>query len=77
MAGIVIKGTGNAHGEKSISNDDLAKMVDTNDEWIRIKTGIRSRYKTENKKNIDMAFEDSKEAIADSGIDFFPSLEKG
>lgn len=69
MAGIVIKGTGNAHGEKSISNDDLAKVVDTNDEWIRIKTGIRSRYKAENKKNIDMAFEASKEAIADSGID--------
>lgn len=69
MAGIVIKGVGNAHGNRSISNDDLAKTVNTSDEWIRAKTGIRSRYIADKRKNIDMALESAMKAIADSKID--------
>ena len=33
------------HPEKVVTNDDLSKMVDTNDEWIRSRTGIEQRRK--------------------------------
>lgn len=36
--------------EKILTNDDLAKMVDTNDEWIRTRTGIRQRHVMEDGK---------------------------
>jgi 3-oxoacyl-[acyl-carrier-protein] synthase III len=38
-----ITGTGSAFPEKIVTNDDLAKKVDTNDEWIRERTGIHQR----------------------------------
>jgi 3-oxoacyl-[acyl-carrier-protein] synthase III len=39
----IIAGTGSSLPEKRLTNDDLAKMVDTNDEWIVQRTGIRQR----------------------------------
>lgn len=41
--GVRIAGTGSAVPERRLTNDDLAKMVDTNDEWIVQRTGIRER----------------------------------
>lgn len=41
---IRIIGTGSALPEKCVTNDDLAKLMDTSDEWIRERTGIGSRY---------------------------------
>ena len=41
--GAIIAGTGSHLPEKRLTNDDLAKMVDTNDEWIVQRTGIRER----------------------------------
>lgn len=41
--GAIITGTGSALPEKRLTNDDLSKMVDTNDEWIVQRTGIRER----------------------------------
>jgi 3-oxoacyl-[acyl-carrier-protein] synthase-3 len=38
-----ITGTGSAFPEKRLTNDDLSKLVETNDEWIRERTGIRER----------------------------------
>jgi len=38
-----IIGTGSCLPPKIVTNDDLSKMVDTNDEWIRERTGIRER----------------------------------
>lgn len=40
---IRISGTGSALPEKIITNDDLSKIVETNDEWISSRTGIRER----------------------------------
>ena len=40
---IGILGTGSYLPEKVLTNDDLSKMVDTNDEWIRTRTGIQER----------------------------------
>ena len=39
----IIAGTGSALPEKRLTNDDLSKMVDTNNEWIVQRTGIRER----------------------------------
>ena len=39
-----IAGTGSYLPEKVLTNDDLAKFVDTSDEWIAARTGIRERH---------------------------------
>ena len=39
-----IVGTGRAVPPKKLTNDDLAKMVDTSDSWIVERTGIRERH---------------------------------
>ena len=41
--GAIIAGTGSCLPEKQLTNDDLAQIVDTNDEWIVQRTGIRCR----------------------------------
>ena len=40
----VISGIGTWVPEKVLTNDDLSKIVDTNDEWITTRTGIRERH---------------------------------
>ena len=40
----VIKGTGSALPKRRVDNAELAELVDTTDEWIVARTGIRSRY---------------------------------
>jgi 3-oxoacyl-[acyl-carrier-protein] synthase-3 len=44
MKGLRVIGWGKALGEKLVTNDDLAKTLDTSDEWITERTGIRQRY---------------------------------
>src|ERR1051325_9058740 len=39
----IIAGTGSCLPEKRLTNDDLSKMVETNDEWITQRTGIKER----------------------------------
>src|SRR5215218_3723304 len=41
--GAIIAGTGSCLPDKRLTNDELARMVDTNDEWIVQRTGIRER----------------------------------
>ena len=38
-----ILGTGSALPKRVVTNDDLAEFLDTNDEWISTRTGIRER----------------------------------
>ena len=42
--GIQILGTGRYVPEQIVTNDDLSKYVETNDEWIRTRTGIAQRH---------------------------------
>lgn len=42
-SGCKLIGSGSAVPSLLISNDDLSKIVDTNDEWIATRTGIRNR----------------------------------
>ena len=43
MTGTKITGIGTALPEKVVTNADLAELIDTTDEWIRDRTGIRER----------------------------------
>ena len=69
MAGIVIKGTGKSVGDKVVTNDMMAEKVETSDEWIRAKTGIRARNFAENKSSRQMAVEAATSALEKSQID--------
>ena len=53
-----------------VTNDDLAKRVDTSDEWIRERTGIRQRHiVADGEKTSDLALAAARAAIQDANID--------
>ena len=55
--------------EKVVTNFDLEKMMDTSDEWIRTRTGIRERRIAEDDMNTsDMAYFAAEKAINDAGL---------
>jgi 3-oxoacyl-[acyl-carrier-protein] synthase III len=62
-------GTGRYAPEKILTNDDLAKLVDTSDEWIRSRTGIRERRVAADGENTsDMALHASRQALEMAGL---------
>ena len=64
-----IAGLGHAVGRRIITNDDLAKIVDTSDEWIRTMTGIRERrFIGEGESTSTMAAQAGHEALCASGV---------
>ena len=66
-AGII--GIGSYVPEKVLTNKDLEKMVDTNDEWIVTRTGIKERrIATDDQDTSDLAYEAAKRAIEDAKI---------
>ena len=66
---IGISGLGTYAPKKIVTNDDLSKLVDTNDEWIYSRTGIRQRHVAEGEEDtLYMALEASKVAIQDANI---------
>lgn len=65
--GIAIRGWGAALPEKVVTNDDLAATMDTNDEWIRERTGIRERRI--GGTTAGLATEAAQKALAVSGFD--------
>ena len=53
-----------------VSNDEMAKRVDTSDEWIRERTGIRQRYFAAPEESCAiMATDAARAALADAGVD--------
>jgi 3-oxoacyl-[acyl-carrier-protein] synthase III len=65
----IITGTGSYLPEKRLTNDDLAKMVDTNDEWITQRTGIKERrIAAKDESTASMASIAAKRAIEAAGI---------
>lgn len=67
--GIKIKGTGRCIPDKILTNDDLEKMVDTSDEWIVTRTGIKERHIAENNQtSSDLAAIAAKNALENAGI---------
>jgi 3-oxoacyl-[acyl-carrier-protein] synthase-3 len=64
-----ITGTGSYLPERVVTNDDIAQIVDTSDEWIRKRVGIRERrYVAEGQASSDMAAEAARRAIKASGL---------
>ena len=66
----VVLGTGSELPSKVITNHDLEKMVETSDEWITVRTGIKERrILEEGKGNADMAFHAATRALDDASLD--------
>ncbi len=64
-----IIGTGSYLPPKIVTNDDLAKQMDTTDEWIRTRTGIRQRHIADPSQTAsDLGFEASRAALAAARI---------
>lgn len=70
MKSIKIVATGSYLPKKVLSNDDLAKMVDTSDEWIVERTGIKERrIAAEGESTSDLCANAVRDACANAGID--------
>ena len=63
-----IIGTGSAHPVCSRTNDDLAEFLDTSDEWIYTRTGIKSRYVCTDETITDVAAAAGQAALQNAGI---------
>ena len=64
-----IRGMGNYLPEEKVTNFDLEKIVDTSDEWIVQRTGIRERRRAApDQCSSDLATEAARNAIADAGL---------
>jgi 3-oxoacyl-[acyl-carrier-protein] synthase III len=64
-----IAGTGSYLPEKVLTNADLEKFVETTDEWIRERTGIRERHiAAEGQTTGDLAFEAARRALEAAGV---------
>ncbi len=65
-----ISGLGSCVPDNVVTNDDLSKIVDTSDEWIKTRTGIRQRrIADKNTATSDLCTEAAKRAIKDAKID--------
>lgn len=66
---VMVIGTGRALPEKVVTNADLEKLVDTSDEWILSRTGIKQRHIAEPGSALsDLATEAAQKALDDAGI---------
>jgi len=68
MSHTKILGTGSYVPEKVLTNEDLKAFVDTNDEWIYTRTGIKERHIVESESTLDLAYQASLKAIEDAKI---------
>jgi 3-oxoacyl-[acyl-carrier-protein] synthase III len=70
MPGITIVGTGRHVPGKPVLNDELSRVMDTSDEWIRPRSGIAQRhYAADGEGCSDLAVPAAEKAIAAAGID--------
>ncbi len=67
VRGARFTGWGTALGKRTVTNDDLAATMDTNDAWIRERTGIHRRHI--GGTNAELSVESAGRAIAMAGID--------
>lgn len=65
----VLVGTGSYVPEKILTNEDLMKIVDTSDEWITTRTGIKTRHVvSDGETTATLAAEAARRALADAGM---------
>lgn len=66
----VVAGVGSHLPERVLSNAELSRLVDTSDEWIVARTGIRERHiAAENEKTSDLAIAAADKALANAGVE--------
>ncbi len=65
---IRIAATGSYLPELVVSNDDLAKFLDTSDEWITTRTGIKTRHLARNETTTEMGAKAASLALHNSGL---------
>lgn len=63
-----IIGTGSFLPENIVTNEDLSRIMDTSDEWIRTRTGIRERHLVKEETTAGMAIEAAKKALDNAGM---------
>lgn len=64
-----VLGIGSAQGNRVVTNDDLARTVDTNDQWIRERVGIVERRLCDDSQSlVDLAVQAGANAITDAGL---------
>ena len=63
-----IMGTGSYLPSKVLTNEDLKRYVDTSDDWIQSRTGIKERHIVTDEGTTDLAYEASLKAIEDAGV---------
>ena len=66
--GIRICGTGSSVPAKTVTNDDMATIVETSDEWISTRTGIRKRHFADGETNLSLGAEAAERALEMAGI---------
>ncbi|MDD2483406.1 MAG: ketoacyl-ACP synthase III [Eubacteriales bacterium] len=64
-----IVGTGRAVPEYILTNEEVSKLVDTTDEWIKTRTGINSRFVSTHETITDLAAAAGKKALEKAGLD--------
>ena len=66
----VVLGTGSALPKRQVTNDELARQVDTSDAWIVERTGIRSRYVAgDGETTASLATEAARRALEHAGVE--------
>lgn len=65
---VKIKGTGSAVPKLRVTNDDLSKLMDTSDEWIKSRTGIEARHLAVDETTTSLSVEAAKKALNMSGV---------
>ena len=63
-----ICGTGSYIPSYTMDNNDIARLVETSDEWIRERTGVARRHIAKDETTVSMAAEAAGRALADAGI---------
>lgn len=65
----IIRGTGGYLPERIMTNDDMSKIVDTSDEWIQARTGIKQRHiAADGELTSDLATAAARQALSNAGI---------
>lgn len=68
MQGIKITGTGSYTPDRVVTNDDFTKFLDTSDEWIYTRTGIKKRFYNTDKMNFQMGAIAAERALENANV---------
>ena len=66
--GLKILGTGSALPSNMVTNEQLTKMVDTSDEWIASRTGIRQRHISTGETTTELCVRAARRALENAGM---------